>query len=152
MGRNTTPPQNKARITEWKEWDGDKPNVKVKLEGHDYEVRAYGRDYEILRKMKVGDMLAYNIANGRDGSPAFLNDCEPVVGGAAAFTEQVSHPLTNKDHSIIAQVCLKEATQIHLHEMAHGDNQSFDPVRITEIACDYANAYSAVTKVLGNQK
>ena len=127
---------------------------KVRIDTCETDLLASGRDYEVLHDAKVPVPVRYNIGTNNKGEKVFLNDCEIIKPDDEDMPKPPSQSVMReadpnfRDKQITASWATGQALiQLH-YEMNSGKIDTFDPIRLTEIAVDFVEVQNAVVEYL----
>jgi hypothetical protein len=127
---------------------------KVRIDTCKNDLYANGRDYEVLHDAKVPCPIRYNTNDNKEGVPTFLNDVELIMPDDADMPKPPSLQVMReadpnfRDKQITASWAVGQALQQLHYEMNSGKVETFDPVRLTEIAVDFVEVQNTVVEYL----
>lgn len=160
MGKAQTTPQYVGNVIAKEPGQSKSGNVyfKVKVDTHNGDLYASGRDYEVLYAGNVPIPIRYNVGTNNKNEPTFLNDVEVIQKGDPDMPEPPPMSLVReadpmfREKSILSQWAIRESLiQVHW-EVNVGKINAYDPIRHLEIAKDFCAMHDALVELRSAKK
>lgn len=156
MGKAQTTPNHVGNVISKEKGVSKNGNdyFKVRVDTAKQDLFASGRDFEVLHDAKPPFPIRYNIGANGKGEEVFLNDVELISpddedrpGPPSQNVMREADP-NFRDKQITASWAVGQALlQLH-YEMNSGKIETFDPVRLTEIATDIVEVQNTVVEYI----